>query len=63
MPIRNARYRVKTTPTGKKVRLAFKGGEVVEAKNLETGETHTQKEFNQDKKRIARHRVMKNKIK
>lgn len=53
MPIKGARYRVKTTKTGKKVRLAFKGGdgEVVEAKNLESGETHTPEEFAADKKR------------
>ena len=51
MPIKGAKYRVKTTKSGKKVRLAFKGGEVVEAKNLKTGKTHTQKEFKQDKKK------------
>ena len=45
------RYRVKTTSTGKKVRLAFKGKKkVVEAKNLKTGETHTEKEFREDEK-------------
>lgn len=50
MPIKGARYRVKTTKGGKKVRLAFKGGEVVEAKNLETGATHTPSEFKKDRK-------------
>jgi len=46
MPIRDARYRVKTTKSGKKVRLAFKGkGKVVEAKNLDTGAMHTPEEF------------------
>lgn len=30
------RYRVKTTKSGKKVRLAFKGKKVVEAKRLES---------------------------
>lgn len=49
MPIPGARFRVKTTKTGKKVRLAFKGGEVVETKNLGTGEMHTQAEFAADK--------------
>ena len=44
------RYRVKTTKSGKKVRLAFKGNKVVEAKNLETGATHTPAEFKKDKK-------------
>jgi hypothetical protein len=29
------RYRVKTTKSGKKVRLAFRGNKVVEAKRLE----------------------------
>ena len=46
MPIPGARYRVKTTKSGKKIRLAFKGqGKVVEAKNLKTGATHTPAEF------------------
>ena len=41
MPIKGARYRVKTTKTGKKVRLAFKGTKkVVEAKSLQTGAIH-----------------------
>lgn len=40
MPLgKGVRYRVKTTASGKKVRLAFKGGSVIEAKNLETGDT------------------------
>jgi hypothetical protein len=34
MPLKGARYRVKTNPDGSKTRLAFKGGEVVEAKKL-----------------------------
>lgn len=51
MPIKGARYRVRTTKGGKKVRLAFKDGEVVEAKNTETGATHTPEEFAADKKR------------
>ncbi len=34
MPIPGAKFRVKTTNTGKKVRLAFKKGKVVEAKRL-----------------------------
>ena len=46
MPLKGARYRVKTTASGKKVRLAFKGKDrVVEAKNLATGATHTPAEF------------------
>lgn len=51
MPIKGVRYAVKTTSKGKKVRLAFKGKEVVEAKNLKTGATHTPKEFKADKKK------------
>ena len=48
MPIKGARYRVKTTTKGTKVRLAFdKKGEVVEAKNLGTGA----KEFAADHKK------------
>lgn len=31
------RYRVKTEPSGKRVRLAFKGGRAIEAKSLQTG--------------------------
>ena len=55
MPLKGARYRVKTTSSGKKVRLAFKGkGNVVEAKNLETGETHTPADFERDHKRMMR---------
>jgi hypothetical protein len=34
---KGVRYRVKTTKTGKKVRLAFKGKKVVEAKRLRPG--------------------------
>jgi len=56
MVLRDVRYRVKKTPSGKKVRLAFKDGKVVEAKNLGTGATHTPKEFKQDKKRLTRYK-------
>jgi hypothetical protein len=38
----DVRYRYKK---GSDVRLAFKGNEVVEAKNMETGDTHTSSEF------------------
>lgn len=34
MPLRGVRYRVKRYPGGKKVRLAFRGRKVVEAKRL-----------------------------
>lgn len=51
MPIKGAKYRVKTTSTGKKVRLAFVQGEVVEAKNVKTGATHSSEELLKGKKR------------
>jgi len=54
MPIKGARYRVVTTKKGQKVRLAYKGNEVVEAKNLKTGATHTPAEFARDKAKRKR---------
>ena len=52
MPLpKGTRFRVKTTKTGKKVRLAFKGNKVIEAKNLKTGKVHTPAEFEMDKKK------------
>ena len=36
---------------GGKVRLAFKNGKVIEAKNMKTGATHTPKEFAADHKK------------
>lgn len=39
------RYRYKK---GTHIRLAFKGGQVVEAKNMKTGATHTPQEFADD---------------
>ncbi len=36
---------------GGKVRLAFRGGKVIEAKNMKTGATHTPAEFAADAKR------------
>lgn len=51
MPLKGVRYRVKTTKSGKKVRLAFRGNKVVEAKSLITGKTHTQREFTRERKR------------
>lgn len=55
MPLgKGVRYRTKTTKGGKKVRLAFKGNKVVEAKNIETGATHTPKEFAADRKKARR---------
>jgi len=49
------KYRVKTTKTGKKVRLAYRGSKVIEAKNLKTGATHTPAEFKADERR--RHKM------
>jgi hypothetical protein len=55
MPVGKGRYRVKTTKSGKKVRLHFTpGGKVNEAKNLKTGATHTPAEFKRDRKRKKR---------
>jgi hypothetical protein len=45
------KYRVHTTKTGQKVRLAFKGGKVIEAKNLQSGATHTPADFAADRAR------------
>ena len=42
------RYRYKP---GTKVRLAFKGSKVIEAKNMSTGATHTPSEFAADRKK------------
>jgi len=47
MPLEGARYRYKK---GTDTRLAFKGGHVVEAKNMKTGATHTPQEFARDRK-------------
>lgn len=40
-----------TTKSGKQIRLAWRGGQVVEAKNLKTGKVHTEAEFKRDLKR------------
>jgi len=55
MPLKNVRYRVTTTGTGQKVRLAVRGGSaakktgtVVEAKGP-TGTVHTPAEFAADR--------------
>lgn len=49
MPLKGVRYRYKK---GTKIRLAFKGGEVVEAKNMNTGKTHTPEEFKKERARM-----------
>ncbi len=53
MPIEgNVRYVYKKRKKGKgRVRLAFRGDDVVEAKNMATGATHTPAEFAADRKR------------
>jgi hypothetical protein len=48
MPIPGAKYRYKK---GTDVRLAFKDGEVAEAKNMKTGAIHTPEEFAADRKK------------
>ena len=52
MPLpEGTRYRVTTSKTGKKTRLAFKKGtnQVIEAKSLASGKTHTSAEFALDR--------------
>lgn len=52
MPLgKGVRYAVKTTKSGKKIRLAWKNGKVTEAKNMKTGKKHTPAEFKADKKK------------
>lgn len=55
MPVGKGKFRTMTTKNGKKVRLHFTpSGKVNEAKNLETGATHTPKEFAADRKKHGR---------
>lgn len=57
MPLpKGTRFRVKTMPSGKKVRLAFRKGTnaVIETKNLRTGATHTMAEFAKERQRKRR---------
>ena len=58
MPIKGAKYAIKTTKSGKKIRLAFVKGKVVEAKNLKTGKTHTPAEFKADEKHMMKRKQM-----
>jgi hypothetical protein len=51
------RYRYRP---GTKIRLAFKGNQVIEAKNMATGDTHTPGEFEADaQRRVKARRVLK----
>lgn len=60
MPLgKGVRYRVKTSKGGKRVRLAFKGSRVVEAKNIDTGAKHTPAEFAADRKRSQKKKARK----
>lgn len=52
------RYRV-TRRNGKKIRLAFRGNKVVEAKNLETGATHTEGDFEREGQKRALKKMSK----
>lgn len=45
------RYRYRK---GTHTRLAFKGNTVIEAKNMQTGKTHTPQEFATDRRRRRR---------
>lgn len=50
MPLgKGVRYRYKK---GTKIRLAFKDGQVIEAKNMTTGKTHTPAEFKKERARM-----------
>ncbi|HLE64393.1 MAG TPA: hypothetical protein VI750_14675 [Pyrinomonadaceae bacterium] len=52
MPLgKGIRYRYKK---GTKIRLAFKGNRVVEAKNMTSGKVHTPGEFAEDRKARAK---------
>jgi len=51
MPIPGARYRMRPMKGGGYERLAFKGGRVVETKNMKTGAMHTPAEFAADRKK------------
>lgn len=54
MPLsKGTRYRVKTARGGSRVRLAFAKGSnrVIEAKNIDTGATHSPRQFSEDRKR------------
>jgi hypothetical protein len=54
MPLSGVRYRRKG-----KMRLAFRGDQVVEAKNMDSGATHTPQEFARDRsQRRRRHPSM-----
>lgn len=57
MPLKDVRYRWKTYPSGKKVRLAFKKGtnRIVEAKSA-SGEVHTPADFARDRRERAQGR-------
>ena len=48
MPLgKGIRYRYKK---GTKIRLAFRGNQVVEAKNMSSGKVHTSEEFSRERK-------------
>lgn len=61
MPLgKGVRYRYKR---GTKIRLAFKGKQIIEAKNMESGKIHTPAEFAADRKRIRRNKDKKRRFK
>ena len=58
MPLpKGTRFRVRTTKSDKRIRLAFKGGKVIEAKNIDSGKTHTPREFAADRRRRRKRSV------
>lgn len=57
MPLgEGVRYRYKK---GTDTRLAFKGGSVIEAKNMKSGATHTPAEFKRDRAKRSSSRSMR----
>lgn len=59
MPLgKDIKYAMKKTLKGL-VRLAFKGGEVVEAKNMKTGMKHTPAEFKADRAKSSKNKKSK----
>lgn len=50
------KYRYKK---GTNIRLAFLKGRVIEAKNMQTGDTHTPAEFKKDQMKVVKRKLKK----
>jgi len=60
MPLpKGTRYGVKTYKSGKRVRMAWNKGKLIETKNIDSGAIHTPAEFAKDHKKKPK----KNKVK